>query len=204
MEPKNKKEQDQNERQICRAKIEVVENSDFDFEAVAVPVDNRKLMFSKSNNEYFYQVLRTTPDSINTTRLDNGLPIFDNHPEDRSARNILGITVDYEFNEKGLIVRGKFGSRADEALRNDVKNGIIKTVSIEGDVMDYEIKRQKGKIPDYEASSWMPDSLSFAPVPNDIGAQIGVKRALSEQIEKSNTPEPPQSDSFINQLIKKF
>jgi hypothetical protein len=136
--------------------------------------------------------------------LDSGIPIFDNHPENQSAMNVLGITIGYDFVERGLKIKGKFGSRADEALKKDVKNGIVRTVSIEGDVSNYEIKREKGKIPEYEAARWTPTSLSFAPVPQDIGAQIEVKRALSEQIEKSKAFEPPKSDSFINQLIKKF
>ena len=190
------------DRQICRALISSVsDNSEFDFEAIAVPAENGQLRYSWENDEYFMQVLRATEKNISKSRLESGLPLFDNHPGDNSARNILGITVGYDFTERGLVVRGKFGARADEALRADVKNGIVKTVSIEGSVNSYSITREKGKVPVYYADSWEPESLSFAPVPNDISAQIEVKRALKSQIEKSVKPE---SDSFINSLIKKF
>jgi len=190
------------DRHICRALISTVsDNSEFDFEAVAVPSENGQLRYSWENDEYFMQVLRATEKNVSKSRLDSGLPLFDNHPYDNSARNILGITVGYEFTERGLVVRGRFGARADEALRSDVKNGIVKTVSIEGSVNNYSITRENGKVPVYYADLWEPESLSFAPVPNDISAQIEVKRALKSQIEKSNKPE---SDSFINSLIKKF
>ena len=89
-------------------------------------------------------------------------------------------------------------------LANGQTRWDYKSVSIEGDVINYSIERKIGEIPIYYAELWQPTSLSLAPVPNDIGAKIEVKRALAEQIEKSKKVEQPESDSFINQLIKKF
>lgn len=199
METKNKKK---NERQICRALISSNSgDGEWDFEAVAVPSDNKQLNYSYENDEYFYQVLRAGSENIKTDRLDSGLPLFDNHPWDQSAMNTLGITVQYEFTEQGLVIRGKFGARADEALRNDVKNGVIKTVSVEGVVERYVREYPEGEVPVYYADFWEPESLSFAPVPQDIASQIEVKRALATQIEKYKKPE---SDSLLDSLIKKF
>jgi len=197
------KDKKENERQICRAKITpaTTETNDFDFEAVAVPAENGQLRYSWENDEYFNQVLRTAQENIDTSRLDSGLPIFDDHPWNQTAINTLGITNSYLFDSRGLVVRVKFGARADEALREDIKNGIIKTVSIEGDISNYSVVRESGKIPVYYADLWTPTSLSFAPVPQDIGAQIEVKRALSTQIEKSK---PKNDTSLFEQLIKKF
>jgi hypothetical protein len=198
------KEKEMENLSICRAKIDPKKGEDYDFQAVAVPSDNKQLRYSYQNDEYFYQVLRTGKENIDISRLDNGLPIFDNHAWDKSAINTLGITRGYEFTEEGIRVNVELGSRADEALRNDIARGIIKSVSIEGDVINYSIERKIGEIPIYYAELWQPTSLSLAPVPNDIGAKIEVKRALAEQIEKSKKVEQPESDSFINQLIKKF
>jgi len=146
------------------------------------------------------QVLRTAKENIDISRLDSGLPLFDNHPYDASAMNLLGISVGYDFTDKGIVARMRFGSRADEALRNDVKLGIIKTVSIEGTIKNYSIVREAGKVPVYYAELWTPESVSFAPVPNDIGAQIEVKRALEKQL-RAETKTP---DSFIKSIINKF
>jgi hypothetical protein len=202
MEQKDKKP-DQNERQICRAKITpaTTETNDFDFQAVAIPSENKQLRYSWENEEYFYQVLRTGKENISVSRMDSGLPLFDNHPWDQSALNQLGITVGYEFAPEGIVMRVKFGARADEMLRSDVLNGITKTVSIEGDIINYTIERKQGEIPVYYADLWEPSSLSFAPVPQDIGAQIEVKRALSDQIDKSK---PKNDNSILESLIKKF
>lgn len=198
------KNKDKNEKQICRALITTTTGEGFDFEAVAVPAENGQIRYSYENDEYFNQVLRTGKENINSARLDSGLPLFDNHPWDNSAENTLGITTDYFFDERGLVVRAKLGARADESLRSDIKNGIIKTVSIEGTIENYSVVRESGKIPVYYADLWTPESLSFAPVPNDIGAQIEVKRALKEQIEKSTTPPDTNSDNFFSQLTKKY
>lgn len=197
MEKKN----DKNDKQICRALITTSDNADYDFEAVAVPFENKQLKYSYENDEYFFQILRTEQGNIKTDRLDSGLPLFDNHPWDQSAKNTLGITVAYDFTEQGLVIRGKFGARADQELRDDVKNGIIKTVSIEGSVIRYSQEYVEGEVPNYYAELWQPESLSFAPVPQDISSQIEVKRAMKDQIERSKKPE---SDSFKDSLIKKF
>jgi hypothetical protein len=199
MELKNKSQK--NENQICRALITpVADGTDWDFEAIAIPTENKQLRYSYANDEYFYQVLRTSQENIKTDRMDSGLPLFDNHPYEQSALKTLGITVGYDFTSEGIAMRVKFGSRADDELKNDVANKIIKTVSIEGSVLNYTIERKENEIPIYYADLWEPESLSFAPVPQDISAQIEVKRAIATQIEKSK----PESDSLFNSLIKKF
>lgn len=194
-----------NDKRICRAAITPSENEGYDFEAVAVPIENGQIRYSYENDEYFNQVLRTGRENIDTARLDSGLPLFDNHPYDQSAMNILGITVGYEFTERGLVIRGKFGARADDKLKEDVKNGIVRSVSIEGEVFEYEKERTKGQIPTYYAKRWQPYSLSFAPVPNDIGAQIEVKRKINDQIEQqSKQYTEKQEEGLFKNLANKF
>ena len=198
---KDKTKPDVDERQICRALITASESDDYDFECVAVPAENGQLRYSYENSEYFYQVLRTGRENVDVSRLESGINLFDNHPWENSAENTLGITTDYDFTDKGIVVRCKFGARADEALRSDVKAGIIKTVSIEGTIQNYSVSREMGKVPVYYADLWTPESLSFAPVPNDIGAQIEVKRAIQKQI----TPEKEENNNSIyKQLTQKF
>ncbi len=193
-------------RGICRA---IIRQDDDDspreiineFSALGVPTDNKQLRYSFENKEYFYQVLRTAKENIVPERLDSGLPLFDNHPEieDAGAMFQLGITTEYEFLPEGILIRCKLGARADEALRSDIKNQIVKTVSIEGDVHEYTIERVQGQIPVYYATKWEPTSVSFAPVPQDIASQIEVKRAIQKQIEK-----PETGKSIIQSIINKF
>ena len=202
------------DNRIFRAKITASENSDYDFECVAVPVNNGQLQYMRDEEGYrvydenwnpklFNQVLLPFPENVNTDRLESGLPLFDNHPEmeDISILTTLGITTAYEFTEAGLVVRCKFGARADQALRDDVKNGIIKTVSIEGSIQEYGRIEQTmtDKYPNYFATMWTPESLSFAPVPNDIESQISAKRAA-----KNIQLKPTKEDSFYKLLTNKF
>ena len=88
------------------------------------------------------------------------------------------------------------------ALRNDVKEGIVKTVSIEGSIQKYEVEMKAGELPIYYATLWTPESLSFAPVPNDIGAQIEVQRKIKKQIETKKDTE--QKTDNYKTLINKF
>ena len=200
--------------QICRAKIAVSTSEDYDFECVAVPVNNGQLQYMRDsegcmvydenwNPKLFNQILLPFPENVNTDRLDSGLPLFDNHPEmdDISVLTTLGITTSYEFTDAGLVVKCKFGARADQALRDDVKNGIIKTVSIEGSIQEYGRIEQtiNDKYPNYFATMWTPESLSFAPVPNDIESQISAKRAA-----KVIQLKPTEKESFYQSLTNKF
>lgn len=191
-------EQLEDDKRVCRALITPsTDSSEYDFECVAVPNENGQVKFNYREDEYFMQILKAERNNINPERLESGLPLFDNHPYDTSAMKTLGISVGYDFDERGLVLRCKFGSRADEALRNDVKNGIIKTVSIEGSIQNYSVERKVGEIPKYYAELWTPESISFAPVPNDIGAQIEVKRAIQKQIA-------PEKENKYKSLINKF
>ncbi|HEY5588409.1 MAG TPA: hypothetical protein VIK86_05570 [Candidatus Paceibacterota bacterium] len=202
---------------IQRAKIQLSIDDSYDFECVAVPTINGQLQYLRDedgcrmydenwNPIIFNQILLVTPENVNVERLDSGLPLFDNHPEmdDISVLTTLGITTSYLFDERGLVVKCKFGSRADEGLRNDVKNGIIKTVSIEGTIQEYGRIEQTNeqRYANYYATKWTPESLSFAPVPNDIGAQIETKRAYSKL--KNKEIEGTKEPSLLNNLINKF
>ena len=197
----NKDKEIKEDNRICRALIEPqAEGADFDFVAVAVPAENGQINYNWRDDEYYNQVLRTSQENINTSRLESGLPLFDNHVYDKSALNTLGITTGFEFTERGLEVKCKFGNRADMALRNDVKEGIIKTVSIEGSIQQYDVKREAGKLPIYFATLWTPESLSFAPVPNDIGAQIEVQRKIKKQVEIKQEINDDNYKSLINKF----
>lgn len=207
------KEKVKENNHIFRANISVSTSDDYDFECIAVPVNNGQLQYLRDSDGYkvydenwnpklFNQVLLPFPENVNTSRLDSGLPLFDNHPDmdDISVITTLGITTSYEFTESGLVVRCKFGARADQALRDDVRNGIIKTVSIEGTIEEYGRIEQTAsdKYPNYYATKWTPESLSFAPVPNDIESQISAKRA------KAQIQEKPKQETFLNTLTNKF
>lgn len=192
-------------KSIRRAAVEPAPSDtiEYDFKCIASPVDNGQLNYSFENDEFFNQVLMPTKENTRVERLESGLNLFDNHVYDKSAKNTLGISVKYEFTERGLELYIKFGARADDALRSDIKNKILKTVSIEGEIYQYMINRNTKSYPDYEASDWQPTSISIAPVPNDIQSQIEIeaKRSLTKHIE---VPKQEVEETKYKQLTNKF
>jgi len=180
----------------------IVPNSggeDYDFECIASPFTNGQLNYDPSNGRYFNQVLSPSIENTRVERMNSGLPLFDNHPWDKSAKNQLGISRGYEFTAEGIRLKIKWGAKADQAIRDDVKNEITKTVSIEGDIYEYEVTEKVGELPVYLATDWEPTSVSLAPVPQDIASQIEVKRAIEKQLKPEIKPV-----SFFNSLINKF
>ena len=75
METKNKLTEmfKKEDNQIYRAMINpVADGVDWDFEAIAVPNENKQLRYSYENDELFYQVLRTSEKNIKRDRMDSG------------------------------------------------------------------------------------------------------------------------------------
>lgn len=63
------------DNRIARALINpIADGTDWDFEAVGVPAENKQLRYSWENDELFYQVLRTGQENIKVDRLESGLP----------------------------------------------------------------------------------------------------------------------------------
>lgn len=201
---KNKEEIKYNEtKSIRRAIVEPApaDTIEYDFKCIASPIDNGQLNYSYENGEFFNQVLMPTKENTRVERLESGLNLFDNHTYDKSAKNTLGISVKYEFTERGLELFIKLGARADEALRSDIKNQILKTVSIEGDIYEYTVNRNTQSYPNYEASDWEPTSISLAPVPQDIQSQIEIEAKRSLKEKQIN---PEKQENKYKTLINKF
>jgi len=71
----------------------------------------------------------------------------------------------------------------DNVLR---KLGTFDEEKSAAEVVRYSITNNPGDIPTYFAELWQPQSISLAPVPNDIDAQIEVKRAIAQKNVKPN------------------
>ena len=202
---KNNKDEKQQKLPVMRAYVsDISGGEDYDFSVTAVPFDNGQVNYDWTNDVFYNQVLVPTAEATRTARLESGLNLFDNHPYFKDAADVLGISRRYEFSPEGLKLFIKWGSRADEAIRNDVKEGIIKTVSIEGDIYSYEVTRNPNELPIYKATDWEPTSVSLAPVPQDIGSQIEVQRKIKDQIKKENTQEEDKSIPAIKSITSKF
>ena len=80
----------EDDKRICRALITPAnESTEYDFGCVAVPFENGQIKYNYREDEYFMQILKVGENNIDRSRLDSGLPLFDNHPEMEDAEPLL-------------------------------------------------------------------------------------------------------------------
>lgn len=118
--------------------------------------------------------------SCDLSRLNNGAPVIDSHDTTELSK-ILGVV------EKAWIKDGqghalvRFSTRPDvEPIWNDVKNGIIRNVSMGAAVTTYEITKQEGKSDLWRAIEWQPMEISLCAVQADQGA--GTRLSANRQV----------------------
>jgi hypothetical protein len=146
----------------------------------------------------FIEVLDCNTTSVRLERLNSGAPVLDNHSA-YSLTNQIGVVVRawVTANECRALLR--FSDRDDIAgIISDIKNGIIRNVSVGYRVYTYEQSEQvKDEVPTYRALDWEPMEISMVPIPADYNAGTRNDGGFYEvQIiskEKSNTTMPEES-----------
>lgn len=123
----------------------------------------------------YNEILSCDAMNVRMQRAETGLPVFDSHYP-RKAMMQLGVAENIRFENNQAIATIRLGARADEALRSDIENGVIKGISAGYNVYAYkqegEITPNTREIPTYKATDWEPTEISFAPVQADPNAKI--------------------------------
>lgn len=143
----------------------------------------------------YMEELSMQPESIRMDRLNNGAPLLNSH----SAANLSDIVGVVESatvgdNEGRAIVR--FSNRDDVTpIFNDVKDGIIRSVSVGYKVWKYERSEEEGNTV-LRAVDWEPHELSLVPIPADAAAQVRSEESaiLDNPIEKDSQMEETRID----------
>lgn len=121
----------------------------------------------------YVEVLGCNETSVRLERLNNGAPVLDNHSA-YSLKNQIGVVVRawVAGNECRALLR--FSDREDIAgIISDIKNGIIRNVSVGYRVYTYEQSEQvKDEVPTYRALDWEPMEISMVPIPADYHAGV--------------------------------
>lgn len=133
--------------------------------------------------EDYNEVLSCKPENIRLERCVLGLPLFDNHPWDKSATDKgnggvqLGKVTNVRFENNQLVGTVTLGARADEALIQDIENGIVSGISVGYNVYKFvrEPMATGQETPTYTAIDWEPFEVSFAPVQADHNSNIRSK-----------------------------
>jgi hypothetical protein len=122
----------------------------------------------------YIEKLSLKPEAVRIDRLNAGAPLLDAH----SAYSIvdqIGVvesgSVKLTAKEARATVR--FSKRdAVEPIFQDVREGIIKNVSVGYKVYRFEEETNGNKIPVRTATDWEPFEISMVPMPADAGAQV--------------------------------
>jgi phage head maturation protease len=140
---------------------------------------------------YFNEILQCDKASIRAVRLNNGLPVLDNHNRwDSTTEVVQGIVDSWEAANGRLTGVVKFSDR--EALKEfvrDVKRGIIRNVSIGYKVYKYQVDTPATETTEgvYRAIDWEPFEVSFVPVPADANATTRNRSAEPNKTPTKNT-----------------
>jgi len=129
----------------------------------------------------YIEVLDCNETSVRLERLNSGAPVLDNHSA-YSLKNQIGVVVRawVSANECRALLR--FSDRDDIAgIISDIKNGIIRNVSVGYRVYIYEQGEQaKDEVPTYRALDWEPMEISMVPIPADYNAGTRSNSRLHE------------------------
>lgn len=137
-------------------------------------------------DEYYNEELEVSTSAIDMSRLSSGAaPVLNSHGT-WSLEDQIGVVERawLDGNVGRALIR--LSGREDIAgIVQDIRDGIIRNISVGYSVQTYEITRDAGnKLPTYRAVRWTPAELSFVTVPADAGA--GTRAAQGGEPQKPN------------------
>lgn len=130
--------------------------------------------------------------AIRMDRLNAGAPLLNSHSAAQLS-DVVGVVERawLDGNEGRAVVR--FSSRDDvEPIFRDVRDGIIRSISVGYRVWKYE-RSEEGGTPLMRAVDWEPHELSLVPIPADARAQVRSEDAPTLETE-------PEKDSPMDEI----
>lgn len=129
------------------------------------------------------EILSHDPSAVDMSFIKSGnAPALDTHKR-RELNNVVGVVSNAELRDKRLYVTVKFSNRAHaQEVMADVRDGIIRNVSVGYEIMKYEIDEKADTL---TATRWMPKEASFVPLPAD--ATVGIGRTAERKIMTAKT-----------------
>lgn len=120
------------------------------------------------------EVLDCNKASVRTERLEAGISVLNNHRAYGDVSEVVvGVIENYRFEAGKIVGTVRFSKRKEiDSLVDDVKDGIIRHVSVGYNVHEYTITDKEGETPIYRATDWTPMELSFVPVPADANSNV--------------------------------
>ncbi len=130
--------------------------------------------YNWSDDSEYFEVLKHTPESMDSSRLKEGAALLFNHNRDIH----LGTIKAPEFRDGKCYVKAKL-SKADDvkSYRTRINEGILKDTSVGYRILDEgTCTGTKDGLPVYEFK-WLPHEASLVTIPADITVGVGRQRA---------------------------
>lgn len=160
--------------------------------------DRGTYVFPLSSEEPYRQwdgveILSHDDDAIDLSWLNSGnAPLLDAHSK-YELRNQIGIVEKAWLEGKRVYVEVRFSSRAEaQAIEQDVKDGIIRNVSI--GYSRQKIERNEDS-DEYLVTKWTPLEASFVPIPAD--RTVGMGRSANMEGHMTTKPAQPSTQGDL-------
>ena len=152
------------------------------FEVRSINEENKSIELSFASSEPYerwwgVEVLKIDNNAIDMTRLNDSAPLLFNHNPDK----VIGV-VEKAWVEGGKAkAQVKFGnSKKAQEIWADVKDGILKNVSVGYQIKEMQLIESKDEVDTYEVTKWYPLEISIVSIPADN--TVGIGRSLEEEI----------------------
>jgi len=147
----------------------------------------------------YIERLSLAPGAVRLERLNSGAPLLDTH-NSMELRNVIGVLERAWLagNQGHAVVR--FSDRPEiEPIVQDVKNGILRNISVGYKVHRWEITPPSDSVgvEIRTAVDWEPYELSLVPIPADAGAQVRSEQTnQTENTTMANTAIDQQTNDL--------
>lgn len=147
---------------------------------VVFATDHPVRRYDWNRDQVFDEVLVFTPDAVRMDRMAKGAPVLDDHDRWGGVRSQLGVVESARIENGRGVATLRLSKRADlEPIWQDIKDGIIRNISVGYKVHKYERTRPASddEIPVYRAVDWEPQEVSFVTIPADPNSNVTGVRA---------------------------
>lgn len=138
------------------------------------------------------EILDHSPESVRLGRLQNGGAVLVGHDHRDHVGVVESVSIDSDRRGRATV---RFGNSALAVEKfNDVKDGILRHISVGYRIHELTMERSGDNGDDYRATDWEPYEISFVSVPAD--PSVGVARAGDEDENTItiNEPDPQEPE----------
>lgn len=120
---------------------------------------------------YYDEVLEVSPEAVRMGRMASGAPLLLDHYASTSRQ--VGVVESARIEGGKGYATVRFSKRKEvEGVWQDVKDGILRSISVGYKVHRYEKEKNDDGTRTYRAVDWEPLEISLVPVPADAGASV--------------------------------